>query len=186
MENVIRNAIISREEAAEFIQSDIFDIYEAHQGFLIPSKYPFNKPLHYPGNIILYPPVDIHPAAEIGDGVVIGRYTNICGGDVVVGENSRIQGFCFIPPGIEIGKYVFIGPGVIFTNTKYPRAYNQNRERPLKTIIEDYASIGAGAIICPGVRIGSRSLVGAGAIVTKDVPPNMVVIGGPARKLKEM
>ena len=186
MENVIKSAIISREEALRFIQNDMLDVYEVHQGTLTPSKYPFANPLHYPGGIILWPPVDIHPCAQIGDGVVIGRYTNICGKDVIIGENSRIQGFCFIPTGIEIGKHVFIGPGVVFTNAKYPRAYNQNRERPPKTIIEDCASIGAGAIICPGVRIGSKALIGAGAIVTKDIPPNIVVIGGPARKLKEM
>ena len=186
METIIRSETISQEEAIRFIQNDIFDIQDVHAGFFGPAKYPFVQPLHYPNGVIIWPPADIHPAAKIGDGVIIGRYTNICG-DIAIGEKTRIQGFCFIPDGVEIGKRVFIGPGVIFTNVKYPSAsQDRDRKRDGKIVVEDLASIGAGAVICPNVRIGSGALIGAGAIVTKDVPPNTVVTGGPARFFKEI
>jgi len=184
MENIIRSEMISTEGAARFIQNDMMGLHDCHKGFLSPADYPFTKPLHYPIGIIMWPPVDIHPAAKIGNGVIIGRYTNICG-NITIGENTRIQGFCFIPDCVEIGMRVFIGPGVIFTNVKYPSArHDRDRVRDGKIIVEDFASIGAGAVICPGVRIGFGALIGAGAIVTKDVLPETVVVGCPARPLK--
>ena len=184
MENIIRSEVISQEEAIKFIQNDMYDIQEVHAGFLSPARYPFFPPIHYPNGVIVYPPSDIHPAAKIGDNVIIGRYTNICGA-ITIGENTRIQGFCFIPDCVEIGTRVFIGPGVIFTNVKYPSArHDRDRVRDGKIVVEDFASIGAGAVICPGVRIGFGALIGAGAIVTKDVLPETVVVGCPARPLK--
>jgi len=184
MENIIRSEMISQEEAIQFIHNDMFDIQDIHAGFLSPARYPFLPPIHYPNGVIIYPPSDIHPAAKIGAGVIVGRYTNICGA-ITIGEKTRIQGFCFIPDCVEIGKRVFIGPGVVFTNVKYPSArHDRDRKRDGKIIVEDFASIGAGAVICPNVRIGSGALIGAGAIVTKDVLPETVVVGCPARPLK--
>jgi len=176
---------VSSEEAIEFIMNDGSDIVENHKGFLVPGKLPFRVPQTYEGNIVIWPPVDIHPSAKIGDNVTIGRYTNICGA-VSIGLGTRIQGFCFIPDSIEIGERVFIGPNVVFTNVKYPRIRdNAMKIRDGITVIEDDVSIGAGAVICPGIRIGARSLIGAGAVVTKDIPSDIVVIGTPARLYKE-
>lgn len=170
---------ISMEEAIKFIESEKIDFMELHKGFLSATEFPFRPPIHI-GSVIVWPPVDIHPSAKIGEGVVIGRYTNICG-PIEIGEHSRIQGFCFIPDNIKIGKRVFIGPNVTFTNVKRPRI----RENAMKirdgiTIVEDDANIGAGVVICPGIKIGARSLIGAGAVVTKDVTPDTIVIGCPA------
>ncbi len=102
--------------------NDAFSFLSAHEGFFRPDR-PFRHPMHLPGNIIVWPPADIHPNATLGEGVVIGRYTNIVG-NISIGRGTRIQGFCFIPEGIAIGEYVFIGPHVCFTNMKYPRAKN--------------------------------------------------------------
>jgi len=187
MENLKGRIIIdckmSRKEALKLIEKDeLMPIIDSHKGFLSEGDFPFLTPIHTKG-VILWPPVDIHPSADIGEGVVIGRYTNICGA-IKIGRNTRIQGFCFIPDSVSIGEYVFIGPGVIFTNKKYPRVRNnQMKIRDGLTIIEDDARIGAGAIIGPGIRIGAGATVGMGAVVTRDIPRNSVYIGCPAKEL---
>jgi acetyltransferase-like isoleucine patch superfamily enzyme len=89
-----------------------------------------------------------------------------------------VQAFSFIPNGVVLGQGVFIGPRVTFTNDKYPPA---NRQDWRATDVGNYASIGAGAVILPGVRIGHHALVGAGSVVTRDVPDGAVVCGNPAR-----
>ena len=133
--------------------------------------------------VTMWPPVDIHPSAKIGKGVMIGRYTNICG-DVKIGEKTRIQGFCYIPDCVEIGNRVFIGPGVIFTNVKYPKIRgSMMKHRDGKIVIEDDVNIGAGAVICPNVKIVSGVTIGAGAVVTKDILDKKVYTGVPAKQL---
>lgn len=176
---------ISMEEAMDFIAKDLTSLSDAHVGFLSESKLPFRPPVHYDNGVIIWPPVDIHTAAKIGKNVVIGRYTNICG-DISIGDGTRIQGFCFIPDSVIIGEKVFIGPNVVFANIKYPQVHSGLlRVRDGVTVVEDGASIGAGAVICPGITIGGNSLIGAGAVVTKDVEPETVVVGCPARILGE-
>jgi UDP-2-acetamido-3-amino-2,3-dideoxy-glucuronate N-acetyltransferase len=104
------------------------------------------------------------------------------GNNVLIGDDCRIQAFSFIPDGVTIGNHVFIGPRVTFTNDRYPPSPRQDW---LETVVEDFASIGAGAVIVAGVKIGRRALVGAGAVVTRDVPDNAVVYGNPARIKKQ-
>ncbi|MCK4347314.1 MAG: N-acetyltransferase, partial [Thermoplasmatales archaeon] len=100
------------------------------------------------------------------------------------GKNCKIRPFVFIPSDVKIGNEVFISPGVIFTNDKYPKVKGEWKQ--LNTIVEDEVSIGAGAVVLPGVRIGRGAMVGAGAVVTKDVPSNAVVVGNPARVVGEV
>lgn len=132
---------------------------------------------------------------EIGKGTIIHDHVNLykckigknckidafvyIEGDVEIGDECKIRPFVFIPTGVRIGNRVFIGPGVIFTNDKYPRVKGEWELK--KTIVEDDASIGAGAVILPGIKIGRGALIGAGSVVTKDVPPNAIAIGNPAR-----
>jgi UDP-2-acetamido-3-amino-2,3-dideoxy-glucuronate N-acetyltransferase len=124
-----------------------------------------------------------HPELSNLLNCVIGERTTIhshvwIGDNVVIGDDCWVQAFSFIPDGVTIGNHVFIGPRVTFSNDKYPPAKRQDW---LETIVEDFASIGAGAVILPGVRIGRKAMVGAGAVVTKDVPDGAIVYGNPAR-----
>lgn len=111
----------------------------------------------------------------IGDSCVIHSHVWI-GDGVVIGEHCKIQAFSFIPTGVKIGDNVFIGPRVTFTNDKYPPS-----DEWLDTIVEDGVSIGAGTIILPGLRLGRGCKIGAGALVTKDVPSGVITYGFPAR-----
>jgi len=120
----------------------------------------------------------------------IGRDCNICShcfieNDVIIGDRVTIKNGVFLYDGLRIGNDVFIGPNVTFTNDKYPKSGN-TAFCCLKTCIEDGASIGGGAVILPGIRIGRGSIVGAGAVVTKDVPDGVTVVGNPARIIKKI
>lgn len=114
---------------------------------------------------------------ELGDGVLIGSLAHIDRG-VKIGDNTRVEGSVYIPPLTIIGKDVFIGPAVTFTNDPYPPS-----KRMVGVVVEDGAIIGAGSVIKAGVRIGKNSVIAMGAVVTKDVPPNTVVAGIPAKPL---
>jgi len=119
----------------------------------------------------------IRENTKIGDDTVIGSGT-IIDGDVVIGRNVSIQSGVYIPPKVYIGDNVFIGPRAVFTNDRYPPS-----RRLIETIVEDDVVIGANSVIIAGIRIGKRSVVGAGSVVTKDVPSNVVVAGNPAKVL---
>jgi acetyltransferase-like isoleucine patch superfamily enzyme len=121
-------------------------------------------------------------------GAQIGEDCNVCAhvlieGDVVVGDRVTIKSGVQLWDGIKIGHDVFIGPNVTFTNDKYPRS----KVYPgsfLKTIVEDGASIGAGAVVLPGISIGKGAMVAAGSVVTKDVVPGSLVMGNPAKHVR--
>lgn len=120
---------------------------------------------------------------KIGKFCKIDSYVYI-EGNVEIGDYCKIRPFVFIPSGVKIGNYVFIGPNVTFTNDKYPRVRGDWSLK--ETLVEDHVSIGAGATILPGITIGRNSVVGAGAVVTKDVPPNVIVAGNPAKIIRKI
>ena len=116
---------------------------------------------------------------------IIGKNCNICAhtlieNDVSIGNNVTIKSGVFLWDGIVVQDDVFIGPNATFTNDKKPRS-KQYPESFLSTLIEQGASIGANATVLPGLRIGKFSMVGAGAVVTKDVPAYSIVAGNPAK-----
>ena len=120
----------------------------------------------------------------------IGGHVNICShcfieNDVVVGDRVTIKSGVQLWDGLRIGDDVFIGPNVTFTNDLYPRSGNVDFQC-LQTRVGRGASIGGGATILPGVAIGDRAVVGAGSVVVKDVPPDVVVAGNPARVIKKL
>ena len=119
---------------------------------------------------------------KIGENTQIGSYTEIKQG-AEIGDNCRFQSKIFVPEGTKIGDYVFIGPGVVFLNDKYPSAIGamEDNWELEPVIVEDEVSIGGGVVILPGVKLGYKSLIGAGSVVTKDVPSYGVVQGNPAR-----
>jgi acetyltransferase-like isoleucine patch superfamily enzyme len=146
---------------------------------------------------------------KVGEGTIIKDYVNLYGCEigknckidafvymesgVKVGNNCKIRAFTFIPEGIVIEDDVFVGPCVCFVNDKIPRA--TNAEGKLKTksdwklehvVVRKGASIGANATIIGSVTIGENAIVGAGAVVTKDVEPNQIVTGVPAKNIGDL
>ena len=142
---------------------------------------------------------------EFGEDVTVWSFTNLYGcrigsrsriGSFVevqrgasIGEACKISSHTFVCSGVEIADEVFVGHGVLFINDRFPRATTEDGSPKdhddwtlLPTIVERGASLGSGAVVLGGVRIGARALVGAGAVVTRDVPPDMVVAGVPARE----
>ena len=145
----------------------------------------------------------IHPlsdcqARQIGDGTQvwqycvilpearIGRNCNIDShcfveNDVVIGDNVTVKCGVYLWDGITVEDDVFIGPNATFTNDKFPRS-KVHPETLLRTVVRRGASIGAGAVILPGLEIGEGAMIGAGAVVTESVPARAVVVGNPARR----
>jgi len=135
---------------------------------------------------ILFPDLINLYGCSIGDGTRVGPFVEIQKG-AVVGARCKVSSHAFICSGVTIEDEVFVGHGVLFTNDRYPRAtvdgnlQAQKDWRVVPTLVETGASIGSGAVILCGVTVGARALIGAGAVVTQDVPANAVVAGVPAR-----
>ncbi len=121
---------------------------------------------------------NIRELNNIGDNVSIGTLA-VVEHHVVIENNVRIHSQAFIPEFSVLRKDCWIGPNVVFTNAKYPRSLNVKNQLS-GVIVEQHAKIGANATILPGIKIGAQALVGAGSVVTKDVPARKVVAGNPA------
>ncbi len=126
----------------------------------------------------------------IGDDVRIGTFVEIQKG-AVVGNNCKIQSHTFICEGVTLEDEVFVGHGVTFTNDRFPRATNdeglpkdESEWSCEPTLVKRGASIGSGVTLLCGVTIGERAIVGAGSVVTKDVPAGAIVAGNPARLIR--
>jgi acetyltransferase-like isoleucine patch superfamily enzyme len=123
--------------------------------------------------------------AHVLPGARIGRDCNICDhvfieNDVVVGDRTTIKCGVQLWDGTRVGDDVFIGPNATFINDRFPRS-RKWQDIVLETVIENGAAIGANATVLPGIRIGKKAMVGAGAVVTHNVPPGAIVVGNPAR-----
>ncbi len=139
---------------------------------------------------------------EVGEGTRIWAFThilprakigsdcNICDhvfieNDVIVGNSVTIKSGVQLWDGIELEDRVFVGPNATFTNDPFPRSKHYLDKFP-KTLVKRGASIGANATLLPGITIGENAMVGAGSVVTKDVPPNVLVVGNPARIVRKL
>jgi acetyltransferase-like isoleucine patch superfamily enzyme len=124
---------------------------------------------------------------EVGDETKIGSFVEIQK-NAIVGAKCKVSSHSFICEGVIIEDEVFIGHGVMFTNDIYPRATNEDSSLKteadwsvIKTLVRSRASIGSNATILPGITIGKNAIIGAGAVVTRDVPDYATVVGVPAR-----
>lgn len=129
---------------------------------------------------------------EIGDNTKIGAFVEIQK-NATVGKNCKISSHTFICEGVTIEDGAFIGHGVTFINDSYPRAINPNGSlqtekdwKVEKTLVKRGASIGSGSTILANVVIGENAIVGAGSVVTRDVPANTIVAGNPARIFRKI
>jgi acetyltransferase-like isoleucine patch superfamily enzyme len=129
---------------------------------------------------------------EIGDGTRIGSFVEVQKG-VSVGRNCKVSSHTFICEGVTIEDEVFIGHGVNFINDNYPRATSaggglqtESDWQVIPTVVKRGASIGTGVTILGGVQIGARAIVGAGSVVTKNVPDDVIVAGNPAQVIRKI
>lgn len=127
---------------------------------------------------------------KIGKKCILGNYIYIDSG-VTIGNETKIQNYVPVYHGVELEDGVFLGPNSLTTNDMVPKARKSEGEiqdesdwKVTPTYISKDVSIGAGAVLRPGIRIGENALIGAGAVVTKDVPPGAIVVGNPAKVIK--
>jgi acetyltransferase-like isoleucine patch superfamily enzyme len=128
----------------------------------------------------VYPPSIVDPGAQVGLDVVVGAFCYIAAG-AVIGAGTRIQSHTSVWGGVVLGEDVFVGPAAVFTNVKHPRAAYPRAPHWDRTVVEDGASLGAGCVLVAPLRIGRSAMVGAGAVVTRDVPAHAIVVGNPGR-----
>jgi UDP-2-acetamido-3-amino-2,3-dideoxy-glucuronate N-acetyltransferase len=142
----------------------------------------------------------VDPGAQVGEGTRIWHWVHVCGGakigdrcslgqnvfvgnKVVIGNNARIQNNVSVYDDVTLEDDVFCGPSMVFTNVINPRSHVPRKDEYLHTLVRKGATIGANATIVCGNTVGSYAMVGAGAVVTKDVPDYALVVGTPARRI---
>lgn len=142
-------------------------------------------------DVKLAPFVNLY-GCEVGDETKVGAFVEIQK-NATVGKRCKISSHTFICEGVTIHDHVFVGHGVVFINDSYPRATTAGGELQTEadwkvepTLVRQGASIGSGATILCNVTIGENAIVGAGSVVTKDVPANAIVVGNPARVLRSV
>ena len=140
-------------------------------------------------NVRIYDFANLY-GCEIGDDVRIGAFVEIQKG-VKIGNRCKISSHTFICEGVTLEDDIFVGHNVTFTNDRFPRATNGDGQLQtdadwvcVRTLIRRGASIGSGATLLCGITIGEKAMIGAGSVVTKDVPPGAVVAGNPARVIR--
>ncbi len=152
------------------------------------------------GSVFIHETAVVDNPAELGDGVKVWHFTHISDGarvgdgtslgqnvfvakGAVIGRNVKIQNNVSVYAGVVIEDEVFIGPSAVFTNVKTPRAHMDRKDRFETTLIRRGATVGAGATILCGRTVGEYALIGAGAVVTRDVQSHALVVGNPAMRI---
>ncbi len=124
----------------------------------------------------------VMPTAVIGDNCILGQNVFV-GNNVVIGNGVKVQNNVSLYEGVQCEDDVFIGPSAVFTNVMHPRAFIEQKDSFKKTYIRKGVTIGANATILCGIELGAYCFIGAGSVVTKDVPAFALVIGNPAMQV---
>ena len=127
----------------------------------------------------------VRERVTLGDDVVVGR-GSLVENDTTIGSSTKIQADAYITAYSTLEEDVFIAPCVVTTNDNFMGRTERRLELMKGPTVRRGARVGGGAILCPGVEVGEEAFVGAGAVVTRDVPPRMVVVGSPARAIREV
>ncbi|MGH7359924.1 MAG: N-acetyltransferase, partial [Candidatus Rokuibacteriota bacterium] len=127
----------------------------------------------------------VRERCELGDGVVVGR-GSLVENDTTIGARTRIQANAYVTAYSTIEEDVFVAPGVVTTNDHFMGRTEERHAQRKGPTIRRGARVGGGAVLLPGVEIGEEAFVGAGAVVLKDVPARAVVVGNPARQIREV
>ncbi|MCP4745005.1 MAG: N-acetyltransferase [Desulfobacteraceae bacterium] len=142
-------------------------------------------------NVKIYDYVNLY-GCSIGDNTIIGAFVEIQK-KAVIGKNCKISSHTFICEGVEIEDNVFVGHNVTFINDLYPRSTNtkgilqtEKDWTSIPTLIQKGSSIGSSSTLICGIKVGENAIVGAGSVVTKDVPANTIVVGNPAKFLRKI
>jgi acetyltransferase-like isoleucine patch superfamily enzyme len=135
--------------------------------------------------VILGDQTCVRERVTIGDDVVVGR-GSLVENDTTIGARTKIQADAYVTAYSTIEEDVFVAPCVVTTNDNFMGRTEKRLELMKGPTIRRGARVGGGAILCPGVEVGEEAFVGAGAVVTKDVPPRAVVVGSPARVIREV
>ena len=140
-------------------------------------------------NVVLNDFINLY-GCRIGDNTKIGTFVEVQK-NATIGRNCKIQSHSFICEGVTIEDEAFVGHGVMFINDRYPRSASESGElqteadwEVVATVIKKGASIGSNATILCGVTVGEGAIIGAGSVVTKDVPPNTIAAGNPAKIIR--
>jgi UDP-2-acetamido-3-amino-2,3-dideoxy-glucuronate N-acetyltransferase len=148
---------------------------------LVHSTAIVEKPSHVGNDTRIWHFVHVMPGAWIGDRCSIGQGCYI--GKVRIGHGCRIQNNVSIYEGVTLEDDVFLGPSCVFTNVKHPRAHVSRKTELARTLVCKGVTVGANATVICGVTIGEHAMIGAGAVVTRDVAPHAIVVGAPARQI---
>jgi len=144
-------------------------------------------------DVKIYSYVNLY-GCKVGSQTKIGTFVEIQK-DSIVGEKCKISSHTFICSGVTIGRSCFVGHGVMFINDNYPRSVNRKGELEIeddwlnrfkKTIINDNVSIGSNSTILGGIEIGENSIIGAGSVITKNIPSNSIFAGNPAKFIRKV
>lgn len=143
-------------------------------------------------NVKIWNQAQVREGVHISENTIVGKNVYIDFG-VHIGKNCKIQNNVSVFHGVIIEDGVFVGPHVCFTNDRIPRAINPDGSLKsdedwelAETVVESGASIGAHSVILPGIRLGTFAMIGAGSVVTRDVPPHTLVFGNPARPVSRV